>query len=211
MESWFPSNQQQNFLGAWFRFMPGSSIPRKLTQVKLSKGKELLLEYWHERRRRGREGGKQPSPGATGALQSEIWAAACGCHHLGGVWNLLTCPVRVRVTSLLPIFLLKPSEMWCIFFIQGQNLPSLAGLAPCLWLFPVCCGPPGTQVALCQTMAHCSVFQELSQIWQLFFVTGIKMICRDTRQREREGSDAVRSCQAVCLFALIVAMNVLGH
>lgn len=152
-----------------------------------------------------------PSFRSRDAAWAHLGAAACGCHHLGGVWNLLTCPVRVRVTSLLPIFLLKPSEMWCIFFIQGQNLPSLAGLAPCLWLFPVCCGPPGTQVALCQTMAHCSVFQELSQIWQLFFVTGIKMICRDTRQREREGSDAVRSCQGVCLFALIVAMNVLGH
>lgn len=35
-------------------------------------------------------------------------------------------------------------------------------------------------------------FQEISQIWQLFFMTGIKMICRDIRQRERDDSDAVR-------------------
>lgn len=45
----------------------------------------------------------------------------------------------------------------------------------------------------------------------MFFMSGIKMICRDTRQREREDSDPVRSCQCVCLFALIVAVDVLGH
>lgn len=37
------------------------------------------------------------------------------------------------------------------------------------------------------------------------------MICRDIRQREGEDSDAVRRCQGVCLFALIVAVDVLGH
>lgn len=42
-------------------------------------------------------------------------------------------------------------------------------------------------------------------------MTNIKMICKDTKHREREGSDAVRRCQGVCLFALIVAMDVLGH
>jgi len=70
-----------------------------------------------------------------------------------------------------------------------------------------------TRVVLWQTKAHSLVYQELfsNRSWQLFFMTNIKMICKDTKHKEREDSDAVRRRQCACLFALIVAMDVLGH
>lgn len=155
-----------------------------------------------------------PSFRSRDAAWPHLGAVACGCQYLGGIWSTPTCPVRVRVTSLSLISLLLKCNTFSSS--KGKIYPacwtgSWEKWKKSLRLFSVCCGPPGTQVALWQTMALCSVFQELSQIWQLFFMTDIKMICRDTRQREREDSDAVRSCQGVCLFALIVAVDVLGH
>lgn len=47
-----------------------------------------------------------PSFRSRDAAWPHLGAVACGCQHLGGIWSTPTCPARVRVASLSPIFLL---------------------------------------------------------------------------------------------------------
>lgn len=115
---------------------------------------------------------------------------------------------------------LKSSEMYYISFIQGPNLPTLTGPALCMRFFPVCVLLTSWS-ALTITLElgwHSSklwptawCFKSPLRSWQLFFMTSIRTICKVTRHREREGPYAVRRCQGLCLFALIVAMDILGH
>lgn len=152
---------------------------------------------------------------------------ACVWQCLAWVWTLFVCAVRGRHTSLLSIFLkthrFKPRETSCTFFIQWQNLPSLTVLALwalCVWHFSVCVlltSWSATTITLGLRWPSGKLwpiawyFKSSHKFWQLFFMASINMICKDTRHREREHSDAVRRCQGVCLFALIAAKHVLGH
>lgn len=93
------------------------------------------------------------------------------------------------------------------------------------WQVQHCLHPRAKSTRLCVTVfsfcaarllaSHQCYFRAKVALWwqilELFFVTSIEIICKDTKQREREDSDADRRGQGVCLFALIAAMDVLGH
>lgn len=115
---------------------------------------------------------------------------------------------------------LKSSEMCCISFIQGQKTTQFdwTGMM-CVILSVRVLSTSRAAVTVTPELRWPSGqlwpiawdFKSSHRSWQLFFMTNIKMICKDTKHREREDSDAVRRCQGVCLFALIVAMDVRGH
>lgn len=94
--------------------------------------------------------------------------------------------------------------------MTGSALPSSKGKiyqTVCVTVFSFC--------AACLLASHQCYSRAKAALWwqilELFFVTSIEIICKDTKQREREDSDADRRGQGVCLFALIAAMDVLGH